>query len=584
MKSKFEQIMASTAQRCRRLNSLRAASWALLISLSLSFLYFIATSLALLPEVNGLLIILVNLLAGGLGGAYGWRKSIDMRASLFQVDRALNLGEKLSTLHELKTEKASSEFLPLIEERIQHITVDPRAVFGLSQRDRQRWIGVGAGACACLIAGLMLGEVILFGPDGVAVLPGKQKKETKNELKFKDPEQLRTASTPKPLSSPESVAAKLNQLNKKINEEMKNPKLDPEARKNELAKLAQEAQDLENTLWGSGAPGKSRSGAREKADPNKSNNPGNSQTTGGQRPGSGQNAPTDERQKPGGRAGSNADQKREQTEQQKQALQDLKEKLENDQLTVKELRDALRQLRDKENSQDPEVERALNEAEQAKDAQSAAQALQKAIEKIAQKQATDQQLKNLQNQLSRGDGPPSEDEAGEGRESNKSNAQQNARGKNSNEDSPDKSGSSPSTKSQGNTSGSGIDPTKTTDNSNKEKEQGPKGSSAGQGSGGNPLGNPTSLPELPEATSIIDLQNNEQLPDLDIIMSFITQGMPLENATVPQGQQAPALKINFAKVDTALDLLGVPPEMRDEILSYFLSLSTDTTKQLPDNK
>jgi hypothetical protein len=582
--SKFEQIVVATEQRRRRINSLRALSVVLLISLSLSFLYLVASALALLPGINGFALILFNIVAGVFGSIYGWQRSVDVRASLFQVDRALGLGEKLSTLHELKTEKSDSSFLPIIEERIASVSVDPRAVFGFTRQDKQRWMGVGAGLCACLLVTLLLSDLVLVGPDGVSVLPGRNRpQDTKSDLNFKDPEQNQTASAPKPLSSRETVSAKINELNKKINEVMKNPQLDPDARREELAKLAQEAQDLENTLWGSGSPGRSGANSKEKPNGNNPNSP-NSQMLGGTAPNSNQNTPSDERQKPGGRGSSANNQQREQTEQQKQALQDLKEKLENEKLTVKELRDALRQLRDQKQSGDPEVEQALDEAEQAQDTQSAANALERAIEKISQKQATDQQLKNLQNQLARGDGPPSEDEAGEGRESRQSSVQQNNRGVNSNEDSPNRSGSQPSTKSQGNTSGSGIDPTRTKDESETENDLGPKGTMAGQGSGGNPLGNQSSLPELPEATSILDLQNNEQLPNLDIIMSFITQGMPLENAVTPTGQQAPALKINFSKVDTALDLLGVPPEMRDEVLSYFLSLSAEPKKQPTKNK
>ncbi len=572
MQNRFNQIVSSTQARSRWLRSLNACGWTLAVSIAGTFGYVLGSAFQILPELPWIWLLAGNGIAGIAGWIYGWQRTIDIGDALFQIDRKLGLGEKLTTLYELKAGPRESDFLPMLEERVAHLNVDPNQVFTLSVRDKQRWIGIGAGALGSLIVLLLWSDLTPWGPT-VSILQRDAKTESTKDLRFQDPEAEKKplSMSKEPPSSPEALAARLNELNKRLKEITKDPLGNPQARRDELAQLAREAQELENSLWGNNNPGKpgssASSGQSETGQPGSSGNP----VGAGQR--QGQSGPADQAGEDRAKQRSFANQQRQQAEEQKQNLQELKEKLEQDQLSVKELRDILRTRKD---SGDPELEKALEEAESAPDEETAADALARAIENLSRKQETDQRLRDLQNELAKADGPPSENQAGSSRPGQNSKTQQPQRGRNSDEDEdgPDLQGI-PQGKGQGSIDGYGTDPSEQETGQTDEETNAPiskGGDSAGLNAGGDPLGAETKIDQLPATSEMLDMSGHD-LPDLDILMSFMTQGVPLENVTSATGSAPPRLLINYAKVNTALDLLGVPPELREEILSYFLSLS-----------
>ncbi|MBI1744263.1 hypothetical protein HYR54_14515 [Candidatus Acetothermia bacterium] len=583
MKSRFEQIVESTQKRRRWLNSLRACSWALTISTGLTLGYLLLSSFGFVPQTDWILLVIANLGAALAGILYGRNRAIDIRQSLYQTDRTLGLGEKLTTLHELREERAHSEFLPMLEARVERLRIESNRVFTFSPRDKQRWIGVGALLASSVTIVFLLSDMSPIQIPGTVQALKKQQEEQAKGIEFRNLEEPKVATLPSTTpASAEAIAAQIKQLGERIDQLSRTPSSPEEAqaRKNEIDQLKRQLQEAEKQLQestggktGGGAAGPNRNSASGKSS---NQNSASKQTQG--------NSMTSPNGRRGGEEqpirGSPTNQPSSQQAQLKKNLENIDDQLKKDNPNLDKLRDAIRKEREKSN--DSALNDLLKEAENAPDKESAKQALEKAIQHLQERQDASQQNGDEQ---SSPDSPRASNEAGKGQQGNKSPEKKAGNGKENNDDANLSNGTNFPRPGQGQ---AGHDPALGEEGGDRES----KGTEAGNGkkAGGNQAGKGAgdkSFSELPfnlplDTPNLMDVSGKD-LPNPEILMSFLTQGTPLDNVNPGQGQR-PVLSVNYSKVDTALDLLGVPPEMRDEILNYFLSLSQGTTSQPSDKK
>jgi len=413
----------------------------------------------------------------------------------------------------------------------------------------------------------------------------KQQEEQAKRIQFRNLEESKVATLPSTTpASAEAIAAQIKQLGERIDQLSRTPSSPEEAqaRKHEIDQLKRQLQEAEKQLQestggktGSGAAGPNRNSASGKSSSQNSSSKqaqGNSRTSPNGRRG-GEEQPI---------RGSPTNQPSAQQAQLKKNLENINEQLKKDNPNLDKLRDAIR--KERERSNDPDLNDLLKEAESAPDKESAKQALGKAIQHLQEQQDANQQNGDEQ---SSPNSARAANEAGKGQPGNKSPEKKSGTGKENNDDANLSNGTNFPRPGRGQ---AGHDPALDENGGDGDNES--KGTEAGNGKkeGGNQAGKGAgdkSFSELPfnlplDTPNVMDVSGKD-LPNPEILMSFLTQGTPLDNVNPGPGQR-PVLSVNYSKVDTALDLLGVPPEMRDEVLNYFLSLSQGTTAQPSDKK
>jgi hypothetical protein len=543
----MEQIVASVLQRRRRLSAWSGCSVGLVISGAVTFTYLLLAAFGLVPDLPWTLYFLVNVLAGLGGWLYGRGRPIGVLESLYRLDRALGLGEKLTTLHELKESEQRPEFRLMLEARVERLPrIEPARVFAMARRDQRRWIAAGS----LYAAGILV--VLLLDPQSPLRLPSvsppaqNPAQSEKSPLEFTEPSASGLPSWPSTTKLPsQTIEAQAEQLRQRLENALKNSqgKADPQVQR-ELAQIARELEEMKNALWGETAAGANATDRSRPGEPGQEGAPSPPTASGAKPPTNNNSGDPEDRP---GRRSSAVDQKRQETEQLKRDLEQLQDQLENEELSLQELREWLRTRGGP--SDDPELNQALEDLSQATDAEAAAQALARVIDLLRQKQAADRKLQESESRLRTAWGE------GEGQDPSRDPG----------------AGSTDLSMPSGPGQGSG--------NGRGPGEEGPDqpelrggGDTAGRNPGGHPLGVESLFPEIPPDSPNLMAIPGRDMPDAEVLMTLFTQGVPLNNLR-PTSGAAPRLQVDYAKVSAALDLLGVPPELRDEILWYFISLS-----------
>lgn len=146
MKSNYLSIVEAVVRRRRRLNMVRGARRGATLALAAILGYLGAVYLGVIPMSESWWLLVIVVGASVLGGArWGRRWDINVQQELYKVDRTFELGEKLSTIHDLRQGRGSARFLRPLYGRLGNPQLDLRRALPLfEEKDRRPWIGMGA--------------------------------------------------------------------------------------------------------------------------------------------------------------------------------------------------------------------------------------------------------------------------------------------------------------------------------------------------------------------------------------------------------------------------------------------------------
>lgn len=142
MGSKFESILQCVKSRKRFLNALNGVWRLLTVSLILTAIYLIIEVAALplsfkfLPKFGLSWLIFFNFVVGAVGFVIGYLQRIDLATALYHADRKLKLGEKLSTIYDLRAQAPTSDFLKMLYQRIDHLEINVKKLFPFSRAQK----------------------------------------------------------------------------------------------------------------------------------------------------------------------------------------------------------------------------------------------------------------------------------------------------------------------------------------------------------------------------------------------------------------------------------------------------------------
>lgn len=144
----FEAVRAQLQRRQRLLQGLTTASWTFLVTLGLTAIALLLGTVRIMPRVSMVWWGASNIVIAVLGFLWGWFRPLNVTEVLFRADRNAHCEEKLVTLHELKSGQGPQEFLPLLEKRLER--VDISTALPLQHTERRRWLSVLALALFCV--------------------------------------------------------------------------------------------------------------------------------------------------------------------------------------------------------------------------------------------------------------------------------------------------------------------------------------------------------------------------------------------------------------------------------------------------
>ncbi len=144
----FEAVRAQLQRRQRLLQGLTIASWTLLVTLGLTAIALLLGTFRVMPILSFAWWGSSNCLIAVVGFLWGWFRPLNVTEVLFRADRNAHCEEKLVTLHELRSGQGPQEFLPLLEKRLERISVS--AALPLGRTERRRWLSVLALALLCV--------------------------------------------------------------------------------------------------------------------------------------------------------------------------------------------------------------------------------------------------------------------------------------------------------------------------------------------------------------------------------------------------------------------------------------------------
>ncbi|MBI1729971.1 hypothetical protein HY229_04155 [Candidatus Acetothermia bacterium] len=152
MKTNYLVVEQEVIEARRRLNRLQGVRLGLTLSASLTLVYLILFFFGWVQLIQPWpILILFNAICGGLGMMWGDRRPTRLQHDLLRVDRALGLGEKLTTIFELRRGERSSDILEALYRRIDQSHVDPKEVFKLPRTEQNGWYALGG-----ITAGILL--------------------------------------------------------------------------------------------------------------------------------------------------------------------------------------------------------------------------------------------------------------------------------------------------------------------------------------------------------------------------------------------------------------------------------------------
>lgn len=171
----FLTVERDVAQRRRRLNALAGAQLGGLITMTLTLAHLIAVYLGLMALVQPWWTLIVgNALGLSIGVQWGRRRPVDVQGDLYRMDRAYALGEKLSTIHEIRQRDDRNPYLRLLYGRVRTVDLSPKRALRASRRQRQGWAtfgGVTSASVALLVMWfvgvppLSVSSLFAHGPD-----------------------------------------------------------------------------------------------------------------------------------------------------------------------------------------------------------------------------------------------------------------------------------------------------------------------------------------------------------------------------------------------------------------------------------
>jgi len=145
MESKYLEIEREVGRRRRRLNTLKGLRLGLTWAMGLTVAYLICVYIGLLGMIQPWwLLILFNILGAWAGARWGRSRPIALQADLYRVDRVFHLGEKLSTIYELRTRSGSADFLRALYRRLEGLHLDPAKALPFPKREQHTWMGLGS--------------------------------------------------------------------------------------------------------------------------------------------------------------------------------------------------------------------------------------------------------------------------------------------------------------------------------------------------------------------------------------------------------------------------------------------------------
>ena len=513
----FETLRARLERRQRLLNGLTAASWTLLISLGITVFVFVGSALGIWGAVPLLPWVIALALLGVLGFGIGWLRPIDRIELLFRADHSLHSHELLVTLYELSLGQGPKEFLPLLERRLERLSVNPAQALPLGSGDRWRWAAVAILSffCMSIASFLQPGLLSLHSSDqSSATAPASQGVSRASQL-------LEWLQTPPP-DLAQKLASVRERLERARHELALNPN-DPRARA-ALHQLHAELLTEQRRLVPPSPPTDTKSNDDASVTEGSSNE---------LRP---------PQQNSSGAAKLD------------QIVQGLRSILEQaHRLSQEELEQLLKQLREA----NPEAATLAGHLwQQTQIPQEFQRRLEEVLRELEARQALHEQLEHLQRELESALAP-SEPQTARGEEFSQSPPTA---------PSPAEGGSQQAPSQQGSAS------TQAPHSQERSEESQP---SAGAGRGTAPL-DPEAATDLPDLSKLRERSRTIPLPpsardeDLDILFEIVSLELPQD----PQGVSNPTpAQINYERVEAALEMLEIPYELRDAVRQYFLSLS-----------
>ncbi len=519
---KFEMLRARLERQQRLLNGLTAASWALLISLGTTVFVLGGGVLGLWRTVPLLPWVIAHALLGALGFLMGWMRPINRRELLFRADRHLHSHELLVTLYELSLGQGPKEFFPLLERRLDRLSVTPSQALPVGSGDRRRWAAVAILSffCVSLASFVQPGWLSTESSDQPqASAPASQESSRSSQLL----EWLQTL----PPDLAQALHSARERLERARHELALNPN-DPRARA-ALQQLRAELLKEQERLAPPSSPTEAESSKKSSSDASVTEGSSNEL-------------------RPPQQSSSGA-------AKLDQIVQGLRSILEQAQgLSQEELQKLLEQLRDAP----PEVAAIAKQTwQETQIPQEFQQRLEELLRELEARQALYEQLERLQQEIESALAP-SEPQTAHGEEFSQSSP---------NASSPAEEGSQQAPSQQGSASAEAS-------HSQERSEESQPSAGAGRGTASLDPEAATDLPdlsELRERSRTIPMPPSARDEDLDILFEIVSMALPQD----PQGASSPTptVQIDYERVETVLDMLEIPQELRDAVRQYFLSLS-----------
>ncbi len=158
MESKYRDVERAVMRRRRRLNAWRGLRLGLTLSAGATLSYFVGVYVGLLPMLEPWwLWIGLNALGAWLGFQWGKRLPIALQRELYRVDRALGLGEVLTTIYELRNSTGGARVLDLLYRKFERLqpAIEVERALPFPPEERRGWVRSG-GLTAIAFAFLVL--------------------------------------------------------------------------------------------------------------------------------------------------------------------------------------------------------------------------------------------------------------------------------------------------------------------------------------------------------------------------------------------------------------------------------------------
>ncbi len=514
----FESLRSRLERRQRLIHGLAAMGWMLVVTLGLTALLGVLGSLRLLPTIAPAHWVSVNLLVGALAFAVGWLRPLNRTEIFFRADRNLHSHEQLVTLYELSGGDGAREFLPLLERRLERLSLDVREALPMAQGDRLRWAGVLALALVCLGTTSFV-QLGIFSPSPPSPLPseGEGSREVRGLLG--DSREMADWLQTPPVDWEQRLASLRERLKQAREALALNPN-DPRARA-ALQQLQSEISEEQGRVL---PPPEDPSGSQaERAGPEASLREGAEEIA---RP---RGSPSDQASR---------------LDQLMQSLRNIQGQAQN--LSPQELHELLDHLRESDLA--PLVGQALQSVQSSAELN---EKLEELLKNLEERQRLNEALESLQREVQ---SALSQSEAQTARSDEEASAS-----------APPQAGSQSS-------QGSLAEGAEAQPGERPEGEESQSSSSAGYGHA--PL-DPEAVQDLPDLSQMRERARPLSVPgpqdqDLQILFEIISMGLP-QSADAPT--EITPVQINYEKVETLLDLLEIPVELRESVRRYFLSLA-----------